>query len=58
MKDLLEESGCLRGGCNAIIPVYRDLIKAPQSCKMPGKVLEFLPEQKGRTLLSYLLKRI
>ena len=34
-------------GYRAICHVYQDLAKAPQTLKIPGKVLEFCPHQRG-----------
>ena len=38
------------GGGNTILSLYPDLVETPQTLKIPGKVLEFCPDQNGRTL--------
>ena len=40
---------CLREGCISISPIYQDLEKVLQTLKLPGKVLEFCFDQRGRT---------
>ena len=35
---------------NVIFDLYQSLTKAPQTRKIPGKVLELFPDQRGRTL--------
>ena len=55
MKALMEESRYLyvcRRGYNAIFSVYQDRVKALQNWKIPGKVLEFFPDQRGRIMLT------
>ena len=50
----MEESAwvfvCLEVGYNVIISVYQDVIKAQQTWKIPGNVLEFCSYQMRKTL--------
>ena len=41
---------CLREGYISSFPFYQDLEKVLQTLKIPGKVLEFCFDQRGRTL--------
>ena len=41
---------CLREGYISISPIYQHLENVLQTLKIPGKVLEFCFDQRGRTL--------
>ena len=56
MKKLLEslylcvDGGGGGGSYNVIFALHQDLDKAPFTCSITGKVLEFSGDQRGRTL--------